>query len=250
MAPHPATMARPRAAHPAKSGRAWNLAGTVTDRRGGAAAQPMIVKTNVAGWTFKHFRNHVAGHPKRTGESWDDYRIRLLADFDNFNALKQSGWLQSAIDKHKKQLAPKVEVKAASKPKLWSNAYVYNGTRWSKASLSTNKRDARTTTNSHAEQELFSLMGLPRDGSAVWIGFDQNEFPCIGEGCCDFFRGVSKRAEVKGVIFRVSDAGGYALEHGREIGSSANIYFVNGRMSYKTDDIDGVEPNDVPPPPP
>jgi hypothetical protein len=132
-------------------------------------------------------------------------------------------------------------INPANKEALWSQDYIYAAGHWKKAShaKTLTNQGKRTIINEHEEQKLYSTMGID-DG--CWIGFVQNEWPCIGEGCCGFFKGVSNRKNVAGVIFTVRNSGGYATEHGREIGSSGHVYFCKGQMSYNP-------PPGAPPPP-
>ncbi|MDI1446800.1 hypothetical protein [Polyangium sp. 6x1] len=200
------------------------------------------MKTNVEKWTFKHFLPHVKSNPKAPDETWEDYRDRLLDGFSNYNEQRHKKFLDQAISKLKEAESSETKsTKPVNKPKLWSNAYVWNGSRWNAATFTKDQKKSahRFTTNDHAEQELYSRMYVP--GTDTWIGFHQNEFPCMGEdSCCAYFQGVSNT--IAGVVFNVVNAGHYAKDHGLEAGASGVVYIVNGQISY-------VRPDGAPPAP-
>jgi hypothetical protein len=216
--PHPATVAQPKAPHAARFQGA--------DRSYLSLVQP-AAGPDVTGWKFKKFDDYMTLHPKPSGEGWDAYATRLKQTFNGYNSKDHDKFFNNAIETAKKKQAPKAPTKVESKAKLWSRVVVFRNDAWRVPGQTRNMRGQRPSTNGHAEQVCYIKMEVHPDD---WIGFVQNEYPCIGEGCCTYFANVSKT--VRGVIFNVVDSGGYALEHGRKVGSSAVIYFIGGEMFY------------------
>jgi hypothetical protein len=185
-------------------------------------------RPNVAGWMFGKFRTHLNKNRKEDREDWDSYRGRIVGQFDGFGPDEEE-YFSRAFNAKKGTESPTITtIQVVNKPKLWSIAYIHNGSRWNKASH--NQQRQRRTTNSHTEQTLYSTMRLPK--KTVWIGFVQNEWPCRNEGCCDYFRTASRQSGIAGVIFTVQDSGAYALDHGQQIGSSGYVYSYDGQMLY------------------
>ncbi|WP_437600075.1 hypothetical protein WMF28_00770 [Sorangium sp. So ce590] len=222
--PHPATVAQPKAPHQALIARS-------------PVAQRAEATYDVATWKFTAFKAHLAANDKLDNEDWDAYKNRILGAFRNYDPGRQAKFFDNAVTARQQVWKQKQSTRSPKKPSketLWSSAFRYNDNskRWTPATHTKPKQNAnrRTTTNKHAEQSLFSTMQLPT--TSGWIGFVQNEWPCKGEGCCSFFIGVSKLDNVAGVVFTVQGSGGYATEHGREIGSSGHVYFCDGNMTY------------------
>jgi hypothetical protein len=187
---------------------------------------------DVTQWTRRHFLQHVTvTKPPATNEGWDAYKQRLTYQFRGYNKDRHDRFLDGVIRDLQKPAKTTTTTKTEKKVAIWSEAYIYSGNHWKKAShaKTLTNQGKRTITNKHEEQKLFSTMEL---AEGCWIGFVQNEWPCKEEGCCAFFEAVSLRNDVEGVIFNVQNSGGYAKEHGRKSGSSGRVYFYNGEMSY------------------
>lgn len=231
--PHPATVVQPKAPHPAT-----------------VACRPYLLVQraagpDVTGWKFKKFKDYLLARPKGPAEDWNAYADRHKQSFSGYSEKEHGKFFSNAIEAVKKAAqvpAPQTPVK--SKAKLWSRGWSYRNERWREPTETRNLKEQRPTTNGHSEQLIYRGMYVQ---SGDWIGFTQNEYPCISEGCCEYFSNVSNEPGVAGVIFNVVDSGGYARDHGREPGSSAVIYFIKGNMYYEPPDDDDV---DVPPKPP
>jgi hypothetical protein len=204
-----------------------------------SAARPGVVQrmknTNSGKWKLPDFKDYIRSNRRENDEELNEDQLweKLQRDKGQSNRAlfaKAFGRIQNEPFK------TVTNVQIVNKPKLWSTAYIYNGRRWTAATR--HDRPQRPTKNKHTEQRLYSTMNLPDE--PVWIGFVQNEWPCIG--CCDFFSTASTYPEIEGVIFSVQDSGGYAFEHGQELGSNGTVYFYNGAMTY-------TRPPEAPPPP-
>lgn len=231
--PHPATVVLPKAPHAATVVKRLGAAAHAAGSSGSTALQRMVMKTDVAGWTFTQFKRHVDARPKRGDEDWTAYEGRLRADFDNFDGAKQGRFLTSAIERQKRLQAPPPTPKGPPKKRpISSDAYVFTDGRWRLAKIQELEGGAkgRRTTSDHVEQDLYSKMWWGK--TAVWIGFVQNEFPCH-DYCVDYFKTISRGGGVLGVIFSVVDSGDYATAHGFKRGDSATVYFYDGKMSYE-----------------
>ncbi len=206
--------AQPRLPHPASAARP------------GVVQRMKITNTN-SRWKLPDFKNYIRSNRRENDEELDEDQLweKLQRDEGQSNRAlfkKAFGKIQNEPFK------TVTNVQIVNKPKLWSTAYIYNDRRWTEATR--HDRPQRPKKNKHTEQRLYSTMNLPN--KSVWIGFVQNEWPCIGEGCCEFFSSASTHSEIAGVVFSVQDSGGYALEHGREVGSSGTVYFYEGQMTY------------------
>jgi hypothetical protein len=199
---------------------------------GSAAAMQPIDATN---WTFRNFQGLVRDHARNAGETNDAYQLRLraLIQFTPHQVPKQEQtknaqreqWLTKAIaDKYP---PPKVEVKREGKQTrvaLHSTLYLFNAQtgRWSRPALAPERRGGGTD---HSEQDQYKRYQQPVEKKS-WVGFSQNEYPCKAQ-CIPYFKAESRKRDI-GFVFTVTDSGGYAADWGKEPGSTATIYVVDG----------------------